>query len=106
MLDDSKIRDLTTQGIGLIEFGKLDEAIQCFDEIIKINPDDSQAWYNKGATLELLEKYREAIECFDQVHRINPNHSRAWVLKGLSLKKLGKRDESKLCLDKADQLRQ
>jgi len=36
------------QGIALGNQGKFDEAIQAFDEAIRINPQLAEAWYNKG----------------------------------------------------------
>jgi Flp pilus assembly protein TadD len=36
------------QGIGLAKSGKSDEAIKAFGKAIKINPQSSLAWNNKG----------------------------------------------------------
>lgn len=103
-MEESKTYQLNIKGIGLIQTGQIDEALKCFESAIEINPDEYQAWYNKGTTLELLEKYEEAVVCFDEVNRIDPNYSRAWVLKGQSLAKLKRFDEAQHCLDKAKKM--
>lgn len=100
----SQTYDLNIKGIGLIQTGQIDEAVACFDEAIQINPNEYQAWYNKGTTLELTEKYADAIKCFDEVIRIVPEYSRAWVLKGHSLAKLARYDEAQSCFDMAQKL--
>lgn len=103
-MSDSQTYDLNIKGIGLIQKGQIDEAIACFDSAIKINPNEYQAWYNKGTTLELMERYADAIKCFDEVNRIDPEYSRAWVLKGHSLAKLTRYDEAQSCFDRAQKL--
>ena len=103
-VQESKTYQLNIKGIGLIQTGQIDEAIQCFESAIAINPDEYQAWYNKGTTLELMERYEDAIKCFDQVNRIDPSYSRAWVLKGQSLAKIKKYEEAQKCLDTAEKL--
>ncbi len=42
--------------------GKYDEAIKTFDKAIELNPEDADAWYNKGLVLYHQGKYDEAIE--------------------------------------------
>jgi tetratricopeptide (TPR) repeat protein len=76
-------------------------AIQCFDKAVEIDPNNAYAWYNKGAVLGDLLKHNEAIQCFDKAVEIGPNNAYAWSYKGVTLYKLGKRDESIQCYDKA-----
>ena len=44
---------------------KYDDAIACFDIVIKINPQYVGAYYNKGFVLAEINKHEEAIKCFD-----------------------------------------
>ena len=53
-----------------------DNAIECYNEVLKIN-DDYAAWYNKGLAYSNLDKYKEALDCFDEVLRIRPHHKDA-----------------------------
>jgi len=35
----------------LFQSGRYPEALQAYDEALKLKPDDPKAWYNKGVTL-------------------------------------------------------
>src|SRR5512137_927669 len=50
------------KGTALGYLGKYDEAIQAYNEAIKINPQHAAAWNNKGEALRSQGKYDEAIK--------------------------------------------
>ena len=60
------------KGSSFAELGLHEEAIECYDEAIAINPQYLEAWYNKGNSLaEGLGRHEEAIECYDEAIAIN-----------------------------------
>ena len=63
---------------------KSDETIKTYEKTIEINPNDSDAWYNKGVALGKLGKFNEAMKVYDKAIEINPNDSDAWYNKGVS----------------------
>ena len=85
----------------LAKLGKYDEAIKAYDKAIEINPQDSKAWYGKGAVLGLSSKYNEAIKAFDKAIEINPQDSMSWDGKGFALNKLSKSNEAIKAHEKA-----
>ena len=87
-------------GIALSELGKYEEAIECYDEAIRINPDYASAYLNKGSALSDLGKKEEAIECYDEAIRIKPDYA-AYFNKGIALSELGKKEEAIECYDEA-----
>jgi Tetratricopeptide repeat. len=44
--------------------GKYDEAIKACDEAIRLDPNISEAWYNKGIALKALGRTAEADAAF------------------------------------------
>ena len=54
--------------------GKYQEAIECYDKALKIDPNHVNALNNKGYLLYNQGKYEEAIESFDKALKIDPNH--------------------------------
>ena len=66
-------KDWNNKGIAFGQQGKYDEAIQAYDEAIRLDPNDANAWHNKGFALNNQGKYDEAIKCFDEAIRLNPN---------------------------------
>jgi len=56
---------------------KYDEAIECYENALRLNSNDVGLWVIKAIILDHLGKYDEAIKCFNEVLRINPNHNDA-----------------------------
>ncbi|MFQ6072921.1 MAG: tetratricopeptide repeat protein [Methanosarcinales archaeon] len=50
-----------------------EDAIECFDKALEIDPKYAYAWVDKGKALDNLGKYKNAIECFDKALEIDPN---------------------------------
>ena len=69
--------------------------------MLEINPDFTNALYNKGVTLSNLGKYEEAITWLDRSLEINPNFVDAMYNKADALGELGKYEESLVWTDKA-----
>ena len=56
MTHSPDVSSLVTKGLDLQADSKYDEAIQCYDEAIKLDPEYLDAWYNKGNSLISLER--------------------------------------------------
>jgi len=63
-----------TKGIALTNSNRLQEAIQCYDKALKIDPKDAAAWFLKGAVLNKLNRYQEALQCCDRALEIDPQN--------------------------------
>jgi len=83
------------------KLAKHEEAIGSYDKAIEIDPDNTDAWNNKGTILGELGRHDEALKCFDKILEIDPNCAYAWSNKGIALGKLGRYDEALECHDKA-----
>ena len=59
------------KGVALGKLGKHKEAIECFDNEIKINPDYVKAWNNKGDAFYELGNYDDAEICYDEANRLS-----------------------------------
>ena len=73
-----------------MDMAMLDEAIKVFDETIKIDPNDAEAWFYKGMALIHSAKQMEAYRAFIEATEINPGYADAWFQKGVILAKTGK----------------
>jgi tetratricopeptide (TPR) repeat protein len=89
----------------LYKKGQYEDAIGCYDKAIELDPDYSDAWYNKGLALYNLRRYEEAILCYEKVIELKPDDSYAWNNKGFSLKNLGRYADAIVCYDKAIELK-
>jgi tetratricopeptide (TPR) repeat protein len=99
--DDSSITDLLDKGNSLFTEGRYEEAIQYYDKVLEIEPNDVYVLYNKGNAFYSLGNYTEAIQYFDKALEIEPRLVEALTNKGLALADLGKYQEAIQYVDKA-----
>lgn len=92
MTSTKELEELNEIGKTLIDEGKYEEAIECFDKIIELNPAFIKAYNNKGISLSWLSRDEEAIECFDKAIGLNPEDHEAYNNKQLILSKLNKKN--------------
>ncbi len=78
----------------LLERGYFDEALEHFDEAIRLKPDYPDAISNRSLAYAQLGKYELAVNHFNEVLRINPNHPDAHNNLGGVLLGLGRLDEA------------
>jgi tetratricopeptide (TPR) repeat protein len=95
------VTSLVTKGLDLHADGKDEEAIQCYDKALKINPNDESVWENKANALGSLDKDEEAIQCYDKALEINPENDYALAMKASHFVTLEKYEEAIQCYDKA-----
>jgi len=55
------------EGRALASQGNLEEAVQAFDEVLKLDSENLSAWYLKATILAWQGKSQEAYECYDKV---------------------------------------
>jgi tetratricopeptide (TPR) repeat protein len=73
--------------------------------VIRINPNNADAWYESAFVLWVLEKDDEASKAYDEVIRINPQRDDAWNEKGKALDTRGEYDEAVKAFDEAIRLK-
>ena len=95
------INALNNKGLDLVNLGKHNEAIQCFDKALEIDVNFSNSWLNKGFSLYHVGKHSDAIQCYDKALEIDANDVDAWYNKGNALYASGKYTEAIQCYDKA-----
>jgi tetratricopeptide (TPR) repeat protein len=88
---------------GLIQDGKLDEALETCNDIIKLS-DNAEVYYNMGYILSVRGDFEGALKSFRKATRINDQHARAFKQMGLIYQKLGKIDEAQRNLEHAAEL--
>ncbi len=81
-------------GGALTQTGKIGEAIACYEQALRINPDFVEVHYNLGMALAQTGKIGEAIAHFEQALRIKPDFAGAHNNLGLALAQTGKIEEA------------
>ncbi|CAD8198453.1 unnamed protein product [Paramecium octaurelia] len=107
IFDDSiKLFDLdylvyTWKAKTLNQLKQYEQAIQCCNKSITLNPNYVSAWNNKGFALDNLNKYEDAIKCYNKALTLNPKNDTSWTNKGHTLNNLAQYNEAIQCFDQA-----
>ena len=70
-----------------------EETKEWYDKALETNPNDIDALFYKGVSLDNLGRHAEAIVWYDKALEINPKYVKALNKKRISLAKLGKNEE-------------
>jgi hypothetical protein len=89
-----KARSYSGLGDALFKQGRYEEAIPCFQEAIRLEPEYPDALNNLGACLHKQRKYGEAIACFQKALVYNPSYVDAHANLGLSYRASGEIDKA------------
>ena len=81
-----------------------DDAIDCYEEAIALEPENEVAWFDNGLALQKEGRYDDAINAFNKAIEIDPQDANSWVNKGSVLDDQGKYDEAIQACDKAIEL--
>ena len=87
-------------------FGKYSEAVRCYDEIIKLIPDNDLPYMMKAYSLENMRDLNRALECYNKIIEIHPDDSAGYYNKGLALYDFAEYKNAIKCFNKAIKLDQ
>jgi tetratricopeptide (TPR) repeat protein len=88
--------DVAWYGLG-ITFGKLnftDDAIEAYQQAIKIKPDFAGTWYNLGTVYGKSGRIDDAITTLRQAIKLKPDYAWAWNNLGVVYQKAGRTDDA------------
>ena len=81
--------------------GKIDVAQDLYNQVLKINPNYSQALNNLAIIFLNLQEYQKAKEYYEKSVEINPNYADAHYNLGMVFDELGENQKTKECYEKA-----
>ncbi len=90
------------KGVAYSRLERHAEAMECYEETLKLHPNSLEAMCNIGATYNDLGKHKEAIRHCDRALGIDPTFWLGWGIKGHSYEGLGDNEKAKDCFEKAD----
>jgi tetratricopeptide (TPR) repeat protein len=79
---------------------KFEDALECYDRVLKIDPKFPGGWHGKGMIYETMGKYDQAEKCFSEVIAIAPDNPIGWYNKGKSLRKQDRNVEALECFNR------
>lgn len=92
---------LLAKGQSLLNIDKPSEALACFEEILKTEPNHGEALVKKGLALEELNRADEALQCYEHAIETNVDLTIAYLQKGGLLNRLERYEEALQCYELA-----
>jgi len=83
---------------------KLDEAIQCIEKGIRINPSFELLWINKARAFLGKRDPQKVVEFATKATQLAPRNSKAWEIKGIGSLNQGRNQEALADFDKSVEL--
>ena len=98
-------RQFAKQGETCFMENRLDQAIDAYDQALKLQANLPEVWNNRGVVLTRLKRYQEAIASYEQAIQIRANYPDAWSNRGVALAKLKYYEAAVFSYDRAIQLK-
>jgi tetratricopeptide (TPR) repeat protein len=97
----NQISLLLGKGQALLNLGQADQALQCFDAVLALDPTNAEGLVRKGSALERLDRLEDAIACYDRAIALNHSLTLAYLQKGSACNRLERFDEALQCYEQA-----
>jgi tetratricopeptide (TPR) repeat protein len=98
---NSTVNLLISKSQTLLKLDKADEALDCLEEALELDPENAEALVRKGATLERMQRLQEAIECYDRAIASDSSMIMAYLYKGGVFNRLERHSEALACYEQA-----
>lgn len=97
----ARVTLLLGKGQSLLNLNETEDAVACFDEVLSLDGNNTEALVKKGVALERQRKLNEAIECYDRAIAADSSMTIAYLYKGGIYNRLERFSEALECYEKA-----
>ncbi len=84
----------------LFEQGKYEQAVECYDKTLKLEPHHAEAYRNRAVALAKLKRFDEALSSYDEALALNPADIQSLKSQGVLLGEAGRHEEALACCEK------
>jgi len=98
---DARVTTVLAKGQALLNLNKPEEALDQFDEALRLEPRNVEAWIKKGTALERLQRVDEAIVAYDQAIAADGSTATAYLFKAGVYNRQKKYAEALQCYEQA-----
>ncbi|MGH7990463.1 MAG: tetratricopeptide repeat protein [Limisphaerales bacterium] len=99
-----EIEKLSQQGYDALSKGNYEKALSCWNEVLSLEPNNADAYINRGNTYAVTRHWDQAIKNYNEAIRLNPNYGLAYGNRGNTHYQKGELDEAMTDWSKAIQL--
>ena len=95
--NEEKAKAQLKAGSDYLRHSQFKEAIDCFNKIIELTPENDEAYFERGSCWYNMREFPKAIADFKKATDLNPNNAQAFFNKGISYEAMG--DVNAACPD-------
>jgi len=95
------VANLLAEGGHLLEAGKYDSALKCFDTALALQPDHADTLVKMGSAFDRLGRTDDALNSFDRAIELDDTLAAAYLNKGGIYNRLARYDEALQCYEQA-----
>ena len=95
------VRDRCREGDAFLKQQHYSQALQAYEEALRIDPRNFYAWNGKGTALYNQGNYRKALEAYQRATEIDSNNAVVWVSAGLVLNRLQRYQQALVHFERA-----
>ncbi|HLI07714.1 MAG TPA: serine/threonine-protein kinase [Ktedonobacteraceae bacterium] len=100
-LNTASVREKCAEGDQLLRQQQYAQALQAYEEALRMDPRNFHAWNGKGTALYSQGNYKKAFEAYQRATEIDPDNPVVWVSAGLSLNRLQRYQQAIVHFDRA-----
>ena len=97
----SSIRDKSREGDQHLRQQHYTQALQAYEEVLRMDPENFYAWNGKGTALYNQGNYRKAFDAYQHATEIDQENAVVWVSAGLALQRLQRYQQAQVHFDRA-----
>jgi len=97
----SSVRDRCREGDQYLKQQQYAQALQAYEDALRIDPRNFYAWNGKGTALYNQGNYRKALEAYQRATEIDSNNAVVWVSAGLVLNRLQRYQQALVHFERA-----
>ncbi len=95
------VREKCREGDQYLKMQHYSQALQAYEEALRIDPRNFYAWNGKGTALYNQGNYRKALEAYQHATDIDPESATVWVSAGLALNRLQRYQQALVHFERA-----
>jgi len=87
------------KGVILGQWGRCTESLKCYDKILEIDPQCTNAWHLKAATFSMQNRYDQAVDCEVKAIELEPENMDLYLRLAAFYQKLKKFEDAQKCYE-------
>ncbi len=95
------VREKCREGDQYLKLQHYSQALQAYEEALRMNPNSFYAWNGKGTALYSQGNYRKALEAYQRATEIEPENAIVWASAGLALQRLSRHQQALVHFERA-----